>query len=99
MSFHNLRAFFSPGSVSRHEDEDFDRWLSETCAGQELSSDEREKLLIQWEEAPFARVCHPREEHLLPLHVCYGMACAETPTAEIVFNQSVMGKKVSALLW
>ena len=99
MSFHNLRAFFSPEIIRRHEDEDFDRWLVETCSEQELSPDERQERLIEWEKAPFARLCHPREEHLLPLHVCYGMACAETPAAEVVFNQKIMNKKVTALLW
>jgi aromatic ring-opening dioxygenase catalytic subunit (LigB family) len=99
MSFHNLRAFFTPGLVSHHEDEDFDRWLVENCSESGLSPDEREKRLIEWENAPFARLCHPREEHLLPLHVCYGTACADKPEAEVVFNHKIMNKKVSALLW
>ena len=99
MSFHNLRAFFSPGMIRHNEDEEFDRWLIETCAGQELAHDEREERLVEWEASPFARLCHPREEHLLPLHVCYGIACAETPTAEVVFNQNVMGRKATGLLW
>ena len=29
--------------------------------------------LVNWQEAPHARYVHPREEHLLPLQVCYGM--------------------------
>ena len=33
---------------------------------------ERAKLLSQWQAAPFARLCHPREEHLLPLMVAAG---------------------------
>ena len=28
--------------------------------------------MINWTGAPYALVCHPREEHLLPLHVCLG---------------------------
>ena len=77
MSFHNLRAFFSPRLSSIGErSEAFDRWLVETCTSRELSSEEREKRLVAWEQAPFARFCHPREDHLLPLHVCYGAASA-----------------------
>ena len=99
MSFHNLPAFFSPDRVGRNENDEFDRWLVETCTSASISSKQREQRLAQWEEAPSARFCHPREEHLLPLHVCYGVAGAETPTAQVVFNQDVMGKRVSSLLW
>jgi 4,5-DOPA dioxygenase extradiol len=61
-----------------------------------LHENERTRRLLDWESADFARYCHPREEHLLPLHVCYGMAqCA----AERVFEEDVMGKKACAFLW
>lgn len=99
MSFHNLKTFFSNTIGSNHEDEVFDRWLVETCTDWSISPKEREQRLIEWEKAPFARFCHPREEHLLPLHVCYGMADTATPVAQTVFNEKVMGKKVSAFLW
>ncbi|MDH3693972.1 MAG: dioxygenase [Gammaproteobacteria bacterium] len=99
LSFHNMKAFFSKGSETMTGDEEFDRWLTNVCTNPEISSDEREKQLVNWENAPSARYCHPREEHLLPLHVCYGAACAETPTAKVVFNRKVMGQQVSALLW
>lgn len=99
MSFHNMRALSSPGSVGDGRDEAFDAWLTETCTLPSLPVEERERRLIEWENAPDARYCHPREEHLLPLHVCYGAACAETPVAEIVFAQCVMGQRVSAVLW
>jgi len=99
LSFHNLREFFSSKSEARRASEEFDSWLIETCASQTLSPELREKRLIEWESAPSARYCHPREEHLIPLHVCYGMASAETPTAEVVFNEELMGKVVTSLLW
>jgi aromatic ring-opening dioxygenase catalytic subunit (LigB family) len=38
---------------------------------------EREKKLAAWEAAPAARVCHPREEHLMPLMVVAGAAGAD----------------------
>ena len=100
MSFHNLRVFFSPGTAgTREKSAAFDRWLIETCTSHEISPEERENRLVEWERAPFARFCHPREDHLLPLHVCYGAACTETPAAEVVFNQEVMGARVTGLLW
>jgi len=97
LSFHNMQAF---GSTNiENKDKMFDQWLVNLCTSPELSPAEREKQLIEWENAPHARYCHPREEHLLPLHVCYGAACAETPVANLVFNDKVMGQQVSAFLW
>jgi 4,5-DOPA dioxygenase extradiol len=52
--------------------------------------------LIEWEKAPSARYCHPREEHLLPVHVCLGMA---GKSAEVVFDDQILGKRSVAFLW
>ncbi len=96
-SFHNLQAMLSPdGSDKDERNEAFEDWLIETCSEEKLPNEERENKLTQWSNAPHARYCHPREEHLIPLHVCYG--CAETQ-AELVFNDEVMGKKASNYLW
>lgn len=99
MSFHNLKTFFTHNIDSSRENDAFDQWLIETCAHSEILSEAREQRLIEWEKAPFARFCHPREEHLLPLHVCYGVACADSPIAKVVFNGQIMGKKVTSFLW
>lgn len=99
MSFHNLKTFFSSDIDCSKENEEFDHWLIETCTDPAILSEAREQRLIEWEKAPFARFCHPREEHLLPLHVCYGVACTSTPIAKVVFNGEVMGKKVTSFLW
>ena len=78
-SYHNMRAFFAPETTdSRRANEDFEGWLLETCSSPVISEDERTRRLIAWESAPSARYCHPREEHLLPLHVCYGYAASAT---------------------
>ena len=96
-SFHNLGAFFtSPSGVPDSGNIAFDNWLSETCCSSSISNDERLQRLADWEQAPSARRCHPREEHLLPLHVCAGFA--ETP-AQQVFNGTIIGKRASAFLW
>ena len=89
----------SGGTDENQPDEAFDRWLVKTCCAEDLAPDERDHELINWSQAPQARYCHPREEHLLPLHVCYGAAGYDPPPAELVFNKTVMGKKVSAFLW
>lgn len=99
MSFHNMKAFFVSNDESNDACNQFDSWLRETCTAAGLSTEEREQRLLEWVKAPAARFCHPREEHLLPLHVCYGAASAETPIARVTFNQEVMGKRVTALLW
>lgn len=96
-TFHNMRGFFTPGPESTDlKNEAFEDWLIDTCTNGDLSPEERETLLIHWSEAPSARYCHPREEHLLPLHVCYGFS--GTP-ATLVFDGQVTGKKVSSFLW
>lgn len=74
-SFHNMRAFFAPNTPELQDRNlTFERWLLETCASPELTEAQREERFAHWAEAPYARFCHPREEHLLPLHVCYGLA-------------------------
>lgn len=97
-SFHNLSAFFSR-SVEDIDEKNiaFEEWLIDTCINQQLSTEQRESHLAQWEQqAPYARYCHPREEHLLPLHVCYGMAQAP---AKLIFSGRVMKKRASAYFW
>jgi 4,5-DOPA dioxygenase extradiol len=96
-SFHNMQAFsFGDNPVPDKRNENFDSWLLETCTHPDLAPDEREARLAAWEQAEHARYCHPREEHLLPLHICYGMAGT---AAQVVFNDLVLGKRASAFLW
>jgi len=95
-SFHNMRAFAWEGNGKPDPANDlFQNWLIETCTGQ-LTQPEREKRLTEWDQAPSARYCHPREEHLLPLHVCLGLA--DKP-ARLVFDDQILGKRAVAFLW
>lgn len=97
-SFHNMNAFRHPDQVeSRAMCDAFDRWLGETCCDAPL--DQAEHRLCDWRAAPHALYAHPREEHLLPLHVCFGAAIAGGRVAERVFNGELMGYTVSAFLW
>ncbi len=96
-SFHNLKAFMSQNTiVPDSKNEAFEHWLIDTCTNPSFSPNERNKRLIEWEGAPFARYCHPRNEHLLPLHVCCGICDS---VAKLVFNGDILGKKTSAFLW
>jgi 4,5-DOPA dioxygenase extradiol len=96
-SFHNLKEFFAPSTKETQAmNRSFERWLIDTCANPLLTEDEREQMLINWDSAPNARYCHPREEHLLPLHVCYGVAGT---AAKRNFEFEIMGKMVSAYIW
>jgi aromatic ring-opening dioxygenase catalytic subunit (LigB family) len=95
-SFHNMRAFSLKGNNAPDPANDaFQNWLIEVCTGA-IPRTEREQRLIEWEKVPSARYCHPREEHLLPLHVCLGMAYEP---AKVVFDDDIMGKRGVAFLW
>lgn len=96
-SFHNLPAFFAPSTPKTEAaNMAFEDWLAETCCDQALSEAEREERLLHWEQAPHARFCHPREEHLLPLHVCYGLAAG--PSQERI-GTTILGKQSGMFLW
>lgn len=95
-TFHNMQAFFKhPGNGQRHN-ENFEQWLVETCNSPTLNERQRTARLVDWKNAPGAKFCHPREEHLMPLHVCYGYAVRP---AEQVYSINIMNKKSSMYLW
>lgn len=73
-SFHNLRGL-TPAYSDRAKA--FNAWLAETVM---RAPDERDRRLSDWASAPFARDCHPREEHLLPLMVVAGAAGEDVGT-------------------
>lgn len=96
-SFHNMRMFFTPETPeTERQTKDFAHWLVKTCQDINLDEQERHRLLAQWDKAPGARFSHPREEHLLPLHVCYGMAGKPSDDAQIIH---IMGKKAGMFHW
>ena len=95
-SFHNMTAF-RDGSEGLQACKAFDNWLYETCCNAPL--EDAEKCLLHWEGAPEARYAHPREEHLLPLHVCFGTAVNSGQRPTHVFNGDMMGFRMSSFLW
>ena len=68
-SYHNLRML---GPESKEPSAAFDDWLQRTLEGTHF--EKRTVTLASWENAPSARIAHPREEHLLPLMVAVGAA-------------------------
>jgi 4,5-DOPA dioxygenase extradiol len=95
-SYHNLNAFSWEGiNTPDQANEDFQNWLIDVCTGP-IPQSEREQHLIDWQKAPSGRHCHPREEHLLPLHVCLGMAEKQ---ATVIFDDYILGKRAVAFLW
>ena len=89
-SFHNMRAFFAVDTLqSRTMNQGFEDWLKEVLSSSSISETDRQEKLENWEQAPGARFCHPREEHLLPLHVCYGAAgrAADLTDSVVVLNK------------
>lgn len=96
-SFHNMQAFTARDTPeTKAKNWSFENWLIDTCANSAIDEDERFKLLTSWEDAPAARYCHPREEHLLPLHVCYG---ANRRPCSAFLELSIINKKSSMYLW
>jgi aromatic ring-opening dioxygenase catalytic subunit (LigB family) len=108
-TFHNMKAMsLDPEANRRSDDENsasyksqaFDTWLQETIADKNLSMAEKEQRLADWQQAPQARFCQPREEHLLPLMVCFGAAMAkESLTVEVGFDDFLLGGKTSGFVW
>ncbi|MFY8272755.1 DODA-type extradiol aromatic ring-opening family dioxygenase [Pseudoalteromonas sp. SSDWG2] len=95
-SFHNMKAFWQPDEPhANNANRAFEAWLAELLTGP-ISERERIEQLIAWDKAPGARLCHPTEEHLLPLHVAYGAAQSTPTTIEQV---DVVGKLATFALW
>ena len=89
MSFHNLRGYLRPETLERARA--FDAWLTHAV---ESPAAERDALLTDWREAPFAAYSHPREEHLIPLLVAAGAGGGAPGTR--IFTDEPMGAAISA---
>lgn len=87
-SFHNLRTFFDGEAEASLF---FDDWLNEAVSG--AKAERRNALLERWAEAPCARACHPREDHLLPLMVVSGAGGSDIGGR--VFHDVIGGKAIS----
>ncbi|MBK5200657.1 MAG: dioxygenase [Spirochaetaceae bacterium] len=95
-SFHNMRQFDFEG---KDQEDALNNYFQDklieiccTCINEELKIDS----LVNWEEIPGARYCHPREEHFLPLLVCAGLS---TDVGVKIFDNYILGKRATAFLW
>ena len=91
MSFHNNRALFADDPRVMEAAAAFDGWLAEAVTEPDPAA--RNERLTDWETAPYARFCHPREEHLLPLMVAAGAASEDTATRD--YSDKIMGNALS----
>lgn len=99
MSYHNMAGFMSGDPQVVERSAVFDQWLNDVVVGKGLTASQRSEQLRAWAQAPAARHCHPREEHLLPLHVCCGAGQARGLQAVNVFREPLLGAEVSGFLW
>jgi len=79
-TFHNMGAFFNPSDTTHRAALEFNDWLHKV-----IIQDHDLSKLKDWEEAPGARMCHPREEHLLPLLVVAG-STSQSEKAQLIFD-------------
>lgn len=91
LSYHNLR-LFGPGA--KVPSEAFDTWLTEALARPPAA---RMQAMIDWERAPYARVCHAEEDHLVPLFAALG--AAETDPAKVIYHDTGLMGGVTATSW
>lgn len=99
MSFHNMRAFFGGEANVAARSKQFDNWLSHCLTEPALTNKEREHLLLHWKAAPESQFSHPREEHLLPLMVCFGAASPRETPAQKIFSGRLFKAEISGFMW
>ena len=74
----------------------FETWLRDTVSNKTLGENMRASQLFDWANAPHARFCHPREEHLMPLHVCYGLA---NSAADEQLDVKILNRNSTMFAW
>lgn len=55
----------------------------------------RAEMLLNWESAPAARLCHPREDHLIPLMAALGAAENDKAT-RVYYDKDAQGVTASS---
>lgn len=98
MSYHNLRSMFAqmgktlPKDYVMPDAQVFHNWLTHTITNPNPTT--RNANLTNWATAPNAQQAHPREEHLIPLHVVAG--AAGTDIGKQMLDDNVLGTPQSA---
>lgn len=84
LTYHNMRGFGN--SASTPVAAAFEHYLNDAVT--QTDSAVRNRMLVNWTQAPSARQAHPREDHLIPLMVVAGAAGADR--GERIFVDHVM---------
>lgn len=95
LSFHNMSAFRTSSEVATTNSKVFDSWLNHAIV---QAAPMATSLLKDWEAGPHARYCHPTEEHLLPLHVCFGAASALGKPMATAYQGQLMNAHISSFM-
>lgn len=80
LSYHNMQKMSPEAKVPSAG---FDAWLGETLA---KTPEARTTDLLNWETAPYARECHVKEDHWVPIYVALG--AAEHGNATRVYHET-----------
>lgn len=94
-SYHNLRAYMSNNKEDNIKNDLFHKELIDIVSSNITESERRNKL-INWNQLPYARSVHPREEHLIPLMVCYGI---KQKQGKISYDDAIFGKRNICIEW
>lgn len=90
LSWHNLRLFDARAAEPSAA---FEGWLRAALADPAT----RKAALMAWDQAPAARIAHPREDHLIPLMVAAGAAGADPATC--IYGESAFRGGISVSSW
>jgi aromatic ring-opening dioxygenase catalytic subunit (LigB family) len=84
LTYHNMRGFGNPASTPVAAA--FEHYLNDAVT--QPDAQVRNRMLVDWQGAPHARLAHPQEDHLIPLMVVAGAAGADR--GERIFVDHVM---------
>jgi aromatic ring-opening dioxygenase catalytic subunit (LigB family) len=92
LNYHNMRGFGRPDAWDVSVQ--FENYLYEAVTS---APQERLQKLMDWEQAPSARLAHPREDHLMPLMVAAAAAGEDKGERWVV--DKVMGVVMASFRW
>lgn len=96
-SFHNLKLIMegdpSKGSYAVR----FNRWLSDRLV--DRPDAEIWDSLCHWRSGSSAEFAHPRAEHLIPIHICQGLATGHQLKAQEIFKGFMYDQELRAWAW
>lgn len=95
-TYHNMEGFFHPSTTTYTASTKLNEWLkgillSSSSTTSRLSYDDKMKQLQSWDTitAPYGRLCHPREEHLLPLFIIAATSSNSTASTSTTCNATL----------